>query len=281
MSVESFRVEVESKERFEFGKNWIDFLEKIDKERIHLAEKSLCSMLGEEQLRDKTFLDIGSGSGLFSLAAHNRGADVTSFDFDESSVWCTCELKKRFTPDAKNWSVHQGSVLDNTFLSQLGQFDIVYSWGVLHHTGQMWAAIDNSARLVKKRGTYFIAIYNDEGVKSRIWWIIKYIYNRLPVVLRKLFAYSLNAVVFSLVLLKYTLKLKPMTILAPLLNSSVKRPRGMSTQNDMLDWYGGLPFEFANYDALITYVENKGFEFQHGNRATSIGCHELIFRKRE
>ena len=124
---------VELGKRFEFGANWARFLLTLNDERIQLAEESLRNMLKMENLHGKTFLDIGSGSGLFSLAARRLGAKVHSFDFDKQSVACTAELKQRFFPDNSDWVVEEGSVLDTDYLSQLGQFDVVYSWG---HKGQ-------------------------------------------------------------------------------------------------------------------------------------------------
>ena len=93
--------EVELGKRFEFGSNWEGFLNLLDDERIHLAEKSLKHMLEVEDLQGKTFLDVGSGSGLFSLAARNLCAQVLSFDYDPKSVACTSELQKRYFPDDK------------------------------------------------------------------------------------------------------------------------------------------------------------------------------------
>ena len=54
-------------------------------------------------------------------------------------------------------------------------FDIVYCWGVLHHTGNMWKAIDNSTEFVSDTGLYYISIY----VKNRfcgVWAKIKKTY---------------------------------------------------------------------------------------------------------
>ena len=135
MIASQFQGEIYRGERFEFGKNWTRFLKGLGDERIAIAQRSLVDFLGEERLDGKTFLDVGSGSGLFSLAARRLGANVRSFDFDPSSVACTRELKRRYFPNDPYWIVEEESILDRGFIDQLGTYDIVYSWGVLHHTG--------------------------------------------------------------------------------------------------------------------------------------------------
>lgn len=85
--------EVSKGERFEFGANWTSFLQTLDSDRIYQAELSLREKLKVTELTGKTFIDIGSGSGLFSLAARRLGGKVFSFDFDPKSVACTRELK--------------------------------------------------------------------------------------------------------------------------------------------------------------------------------------------
>lgn len=135
--------EIAGRQRFEFGKNWTQFLTLLDESRIAEAEKSLRQMLEVESLAGKRFLDIGSGSGLFSLAAKRLGASVHSFDYDPQSVACTSELKRRYFPNDPDWVVEEGSALDAAYVQSLGKFDIVYSWGVLHHTGQMWQALES------------------------------------------------------------------------------------------------------------------------------------------
>ena len=264
--------------RFGFGANWTRFLSALDEQRIAAAEDSLREMLGVDTLAGLTFLDIGSGSGLFSLAARRLGALVHSFDFDPQSVACTKELKRRFFPADSQWTIEEGSVLDGAYLETLGTFDVVYSWGVLHHTGSMWVAIEYAiGRVTMKGGKLFIAIYNDQGWKSHLWWFIKSFYNRLPRMLRVPFAFMISAVIRVASIIKYTLKLKPMTAITPLFAD--RRDRGMSAKYDELDWIGGFPFEFAGFECLVSYFVARGFEVINAKRNDSWGCNELALRR--
>src|SRR5258706_14400043 len=153
--------EVSRGERFGFGKNWKRFLQTLNEERIHEAERSLAQMLQMGTLEGKTFLDVGSGSGLFSLAAMRLGADrVHSFDYDPQSVGCTKELKQRFLPpETHRWTIEEGNVLDADYLSRLEKFDIVFSWGVLHHTGKMWLPLGSLVVRGHRWGIGFFEIF--------------------------------------------------------------------------------------------------------------------------
>jgi len=269
--------EITQGQRFEFGANWARFLDVLDDERISQAEKSLKEMLGVEDLEGMRFLDVGSGSGLLSLAARRLGAKVYSFDYDPESVACTQELKRLYFPDDSAWSVEKASVLDRDYLAGLGQFDVVYSWGVLHHTGAMWQALENVVPLVAGGGRLYIAIYNDQGWKSRFWWWIKYSYSRFPKPLKSSFAYAVGVTAIVLNISKYTLKLKPMVAIRPLVQYGHKR--GMSMFHDMVDWVGGFPYEVASFATLNSFFKARGFELLSGREATSLGNHEMVFRR--
>ncbi len=262
--------------RFGFGSNWKAYAQTVDDSRIAASERGISEFLGSD-LSGQTFIDVGSGSGIHGLAARRLGADrVFMFDYDTESVECSELVMSRFASGDDSWKVVQGSVLDDAFISGLGVYDIVYSWGVLHHTGEMWRAIENAMKLVAPNGRLFIAIYNDQGWKSRFWWYVKYVYNCLPRGIDQLYGLTLGYVFILLNIIKYTVKLKPMVAIRPLIEG---RGRGMNFHHDILDWMGGFPYEFATYSRLEEYGRERGFHLEKGQRRDSLGCHQMLFRR--
>lgn len=259
-------LEIESGNRFTFGDNWTRFLSGLTEAKIREAMHSLQSMLGVESLEGKSFLDVGSGSGLFSLAAKRLGATVHSFDYDPKSVACTYTLKTTYFPNDPAWVVEEGSVLDKAYLTRLGQFDIVYSWGVLHHTGQMSRAFENIIDCVSPGGALFIAIYNDQGLISGYWSFIKRAYNkgwfsRLTIILL------------------HTPYLIGVRFLVHAFRGKFAFERGMSQWYDMIDWLGGYPFEVRKPEAVFRFFRDHNFMLEELKTRGGMGCNEFVFRR--
>lgn len=267
----------DSNEHFAFGKNWQRFIARLNDDHIREAENSLKDMLAVDNLEGKHFLDIGSGSGLFSLAARNLGARVHSFDYDPESVACTQELRQRYLPDDAAWTIEQGSVLNTAYLRSLGPFDVVYSWGVLHCTGDLWQGLTNADLTVKPGGLLFLAIYNDRGIASQYWRVIKRAYNRLPVPLRMPFVLlvqlprEIKAILVSLLLLKPGRYLRTFT--------QYNTKRGMSRWHDIVDWVGGYPYEVAKPDAVFDFYRTRGYTLRRLTTNPGLGCNQFVFEK--
>lgn len=267
--------EMRTGRRFAFGRNWARFIDglsqdQIDRARAALARSLQVDPVAAAPLAGRCFLDIGCGSGLTSLVARQLGAQVVSIDFDPEAVGCAQELRRRYrsadTGEGSGWRITQGSALDEEHLAALGRFDIVCSWGVLHHTGAMWEAIDLSSQRVAPGGLFFIAIYNDQGLVSRAWRRIKRLYNGWPI-----------------------LRLPLMLLFAPYyvglrwLVQQVRgrrERRGMSLWTDLRDWLGGWPFEVARPEEIEDFLTARGFapldKVTVGGRQ---GCNEFLLRR--
>ena len=264
--------EISAGERFRFGRNWKRFLRTVTEERIRRASSSLLAALRCDSLTGKSFLDIGSGSGLSCLAAFRAGARVTAFDYDPESVECTQWLRRKAEASEQQWAIMQGSVLDPEFMGRLERYDIVYSWGVLHHTGHMWKAIEATCSRVQVHGVLFIALYNDQGWISRYWTAVKRIYNWN----------SACAVLVFALHAPYFVAARAVGEIVRTVRRAPRDNRGMLFWYDVNDWLGGYPFEVAPRDEVVRMLEQMGFEPIYvksvGRRS---GCNQYLFRRIE
>ncbi len=269
--------EIRQGKRFEFGRNWSRFLRDISEERVTAAEVSLVELLGVSDFAGRSFLDVGCGSGLFSLAARRLGARVHSFDYDAESVACARALRSRYRPDDPDWTIETGSALDRKYLGSLGAFDVVYSWGVLHHTGAMWQALENVILPLQSGGTLCVAIYNDQGVQSVIWRQLKRLYNKLPRGPRLVMTVAVGLPLEAASLMRAVVTLQFRRYIRGWSGSG--GVRGMNRWYDLVDWIGGYPFEVATPDQITAFYERHGLApVTLRTCGSRLGCNEFVFR---
>ena len=230
--------------KFKFGKNWKLFLKNITKNQFKLSKKSLLDFNKIKNFKNKSFIDIGCGSGLSSLSAKQLGAKVTSIDVDIESIECTKFLKKKFYKNDNDWKIEKLSILNTNKIKKMKKFDYVYSWGVLHHTGNLKKSLINTELLCKKKGFIHIALYNDQGKKSKNWKIIKKKYVTGNIITKKL----LELFFF------------PFFIIKPLLKKRSIRSRGMNIYTDMIDWIGGYPFEVSKPEQIFNFFKRRNYK---------------------
>ena len=264
-----------NEKKFSFGKNWNVFLQSLTDEKVNNAVKSLCNFLSVENLKSKTFIDIGCGSGLFSYAAYLLGAEkIVSIDVDPFSTEC-CHFLHRKANNPANWDIYDGSVLDKNFLNRFPTFDIVYSWGVLHHTGNMVEAIKNSASLTKLNGHYYIAIYNRKaGLFGSDYWIkVKQFYNHSPKIIKLILEYAYMFKFFIAKLCRFKNPIKAI--------QGYYSKRGMYWRTDITDWLGGYPYEFGTPEEILKIVDKNshGFQLIKLEANTELGCSSFLFKK--
>ena len=254
---------------FSFGENWKNFLTTVGDAEIQKASEDIKNWLGESSVKGKRVIDIGCGSGIHSYVFYSMGAkELISFDYDKNSVDATKQVWQKAQAPS-NWQVIQGSVLDKNYLDTLGKFDIVYSWGVLHHTGGMWKAIENSIDLVNDNGAYWIAIYI-KGPNYEKHLAVKRKYNKASPAGKKIMVYKNVLHIMAHRLLEGK---NPFTW-------NEKTSRGMNIYHDIIDWLGGLPYEVASKEEIINFCKSKGLHLKKIEEAKHEGgCSIYVFNK--
>ena len=258
--------------RFEFGENWADYLRLVSENALAKAQRSFEEFTGLPSLKDKSFLDLGCGSGIHSLVASRlQAARVVSFDYDAKSVETCRELQSSYAPDVKNWTITQGDVLDKIFLGRLGMFDYVYSWGVLHHTGRLWEAIQNAQALVLPGGYLHLAIYNKHWTSGG-WKIVKALYVHAPKRVQSLWL----TLYIAWEKLKLWLRYRGGTAAWI---EQYSQDRGMLWRTNLRDWLGGYPYEYATVREVTTYLAARGFQTLKVAPNSGTGCSEFLFQR--
>ncbi len=247
--------------KFSFGLNWIDYVKtKLNDTIVENHTSNISMYYKDYDLSSMSVLDIGCGSGLSSLSFNLLGCkNIHSIDVDKNSV-SACELtKEKYSNYVKNnWTIENKSILDEEFVKSSPKYDIVYSWGVLHHTGNMWKAIKNATSLVKENGIIHLALYVNgerytEDLKTKMF------YNLSEDDIKKKMIFDW---------LNYYYISRGVDIFST-------NDRGMNKYNDCIDWLGGIPYEVCDPDILDSYLNQNSFTkmfYKGGKQGSNFIC---------
>ena len=261
--------------RFEFGKNFLDYhATQFDEERVELSRRTLLGFLGLANLEGKRMIDIGCGPGLTSLVAFRAGAaELFSFDYDPNSVEATRRMHA-LAGSPSNWHVERGSAIDAAYMDRLGQFDVVYCWGVLHHTGDQWTGFRNAANRIAPGGLFYVALYNTDYhtfPSPEFWLWVKRLYNRRGRLTKR--ALEVGYVVAD-VLWKLARGKHPTVHMR-----DYKKRRGMSYWVAVRDWVGGWPMEYATVQEVKAFAARLGLGLELIKTNTASSVAEYLFRR--
>jgi len=260
-------------EAFDFGSNWKYYsAAALTTSRVEGAREAFCGLTFGIELKSRSFLDVGFGQGLTALCAADAGAAVCCLDVNPRCAEALELTSQFFPPEAKEkLNLIVGSILSSSDVRQLREksgsgYDVVHSWGALHHTGDMQQAFANCAGLVKPGGQLIVAIYNRHW-SSPLWEHIKHFYCRLPHIGQKTMIGLFVPVIYLAKLL--------VTRRNPL-----EKDRGMDFLIDIVDWVGGYPYEYASIDDVRGLGMANGLDLLRIIPAeVPTGCNEFIFFK--
>lgn len=260
---------------FDFGQNWSDFSRiALTPEKAQSALSEFTDLTRDIDISGKSFLDIGFGQGLSLLSAAALGAKVVGNEINTKCIEAI-EVSSQYFPEISlsDISIVIGSILDKTVVDEIKRespngygFDIVHSWGVLHHTGAMRDAIRNAAALVSPGGYFILALYNRHWT-SPIWTWIKTLYNKSPAPIRKLLIRFFYPIVWTAKL--FVTRKNPK-----------RQSRGMDFYYNLVDWIGGYPYEYISIDKVDSVIKELGFKKINTKPCqVPTGCNEFVFQK--
>lgn len=264
-----------------FGKNFEkNLLNRFNEENLNESKRFLEHFLESKDLKGKAFLDAGCGSGVFSIAAHLMGANVSAFDIEEEALNNLKILKSRFKIDDSEIKTFYCDILNEKTISSIGEFDIVLCWGVAHHTGDLWRAIDNISKCVKPNGLIHLGIYNTADNygfypdgrfgTSNFWKKVKRFYSNRASWFQNIVDFFALFGIIVIYLFSFNNPIKKL---------KENERRGMSWQSDLKDWLIGYPYEFATPEEVFNFMKIRGFTLTKLKTNNGLLTNNFVFKK--
>jgi 2-polyprenyl-6-hydroxyphenyl methylase/3-demethylubiquinone-9 3-methyltransferase len=207
--------------------------------------------LWPEGVKGKNVLDGGSGSGMVSVGFALLGANVTGVDITPQCV----ENGKR---NAERFGVQCRFFCKDLTDLDLGneRFDIVYSWGVIHHSEDARKSFSNLAKHLKPGGEMVLAVYLKTYL-SGFWNFSRVFYQKAPKWFQSIFRESGSCFLNGVDFIKKLIFGKSRYML-----------RGTNNKELINDWFGVPHRTFHSYDEVFQWFRENGLNYKLVNPAT-------------
>lgn len=225
--------------------HWTDYPLELKGVLKHLEE------LFPEGVKGKRVLDGGSGSGMVSVAFALMGADVTGVDITPK---CVENGYKR----AEHYGVKCKFINESLVTLDLSNehFDIIYSWGVLHHTEDARQSFFSLARHLREGGEIIVAVYLKTKI-SWFWNFARIFYQNAPTVFKTIFL-NIGSVFLNIVDLFRKI----------IFNKERYMMRGTNNKEILNDWFGVPHRTFHSYNEVFKWFDENGLDCKLINPAT-------------
>jgi ubiquinone/menaquinone biosynthesis C-methylase UbiE len=193
-----------------------------------------------DEVKGKSVLDAGCGTGIFSIIfANNGAARVKGIDISEGSLETGRSLKEKF--GLENIEFVKEDMLRLPFKDE--EFDIVWAWGTVHHTTDPLAAITELMRVLKRGGSLFLAVYK----RTRLTFIHEIIRRTLVRTPRRMWTFLSKVMAFFLAPVVFFFKKRE------------KSRKGEKLEELILDWYFVPIRHYYRPKEIQTFLEDRGF----------------------
>jgi 2-polyprenyl-3-methyl-5-hydroxy-6-metoxy-1,4-benzoquinol methylase len=140
--------------------------------RKYFVEPHIPAFAEFARWRGKKVLEIGCGIGTDTISFARNGAEVTVAELSERSME-VAEQRAEVFGLADRISFHRGNAEELTSFVPVAAHDLVYSFGVIHHSPHPERILEQATNYLEPGGTLKVMVYNRRSWKV-LWIVAKY-----------------------------------------------------------------------------------------------------------